>query len=213
MMRSAAFLLANAFIRAEMEYDALTGVYNRRFFDKSMKRAISSLSRSGSLLSLLMIDIDFFKRYNDTYGHLEGDRCLKIIAQTLSQSITRADDFVVRYGGEEFVAVLLNTDGQGARLIAEKLLVNIRNRNIPHEQNDAADRVTISIGATTGKVAHTHSADDFVKKADELLYKSKRNGRNRCSFEQLTADATPAPRRNRASRLYRGSLRRNLSKL
>jgi len=185
MLRSAAFLFANAFIRAEVDYDALTGIHNRRFFDASMKRIISSLSRSCSLLSLLMIDIDFFKRYNDTYGHVEGDRCLKIVAQTLSQSITRVDDFVARYGGEEFVLVLPNTDEQGARLIAEKLLGNIRKCNIPHEQNDAANCLTISIGATTGKATHTHTTDDFVKKADEMLYKSKHNGRNRYFFEQL----------------------------
>jgi diguanylate cyclase (GGDEF)-like protein len=163
-------------------YDPLTGIYNRRFFDASMKRLINSLSRSDSLLSLLMIDIDFFKRYNDTYGHLEGDKCLKIIAQTLSKSITREDDFAARYGGEEFVVVLPNTGEQGAQLIADKLLVNVQDCNIPHEQNDAADCVTISIGVTTGKVAHTHSTDDFVKKADELLYKSKQGGRNRYSF-------------------------------
>jgi len=185
LMRSAAFLFANAFIRAEVEYDALTGIHNRRFFDENMKRIISSLSRSGSLLSLLMIDIDFFKRYNDTYGHVEGDKCLKIVARTLSRSITRADDFVARYGGEEFVIVLPNTGEKGARLIAEKLLNNIRNCNVPHEQNDAANCLTISIGATTGKVVHTLGTDDFVKKADEMLYKSKQNGRNRYFFEQL----------------------------
>jgi len=185
MLRSAAFLFANAFIRAEVEYDALTGIYNRRFFDASMKRTISSLSRSGSLLSLLMIDIDFFKRYNDTYGHIEGDKCLKIVAQALSQSITRIDDFVARYGGEEFVVVLPNTDEQGAQLIADKLLDCIRNCNVPHEQNNAADCLTISIGATTGKVEYMHKADDFVRKADEMLYKSKQNGRNRYFFEQL----------------------------
>jgi len=185
MLRSAAFLFANAFIRAEVEYDALTGIHNRRFFDSSMKRVIGSLSRSDSLLSLLMIDIDFFKRYNDTYGHVEGDKCLKIVAQTLAQSITRADDFVVRYGGEEFVLVLPNTGEKGSCLIAEKMLGSIRNCNIPHEKNDAANCLTISIGATTGKVAHTHSTNDFVKKADEMLYKSKLNGRNRYYFEQL----------------------------
>jgi len=185
MLRSAAFLFANAFIRDEVEYDALTGIYNRRFFDKSMSRIISSLSRSGSLLSLLMIDIDFFKRYNDTYGHLEGDKCLKIVAQTLSKSITRADDFVVRFGGEEFVVVLPNTDEQGAQLIADKLLENIRSCNVPHEQNDAADCLTISIGVTTGKVEYTHKADDFVRKADELMYESKHAGRNRKTFGRL----------------------------
>jgi len=185
MMRSAAFLFANAFIRTEVEYDALTGIHNRRFFDESMKRIISLLSRSGSLLSLLMIDIDFFKRYNDTYGHIEGDKCLKIVAQTLSRSVTRSDDFVVRYGGEEFVVVLPNTDERGARLIANKLLNNIRDCNIPHEHNDAANCLTISIGATTGRVAYTYNADVFVKKADEMLYQSKHTGRNRYSFEHL----------------------------
>jgi len=185
MLRSAAFLFANAFIRADAEYDMLTGIYNRRFFDKSMRRIIRSLSRSGSLLSLLLIDIDFFKRYNDTYGHVEGDNCLKITAQTLFNSITRADDFVARYGGEEFVVVLPNTDKHGAQIIAEKLLNNIRNCNIPHDKNDAAKCLTISIGATTGKVLHTHKADDFVKKADEMLYKAKQNGRNKYFFEQL----------------------------
>jgi diguanylate cyclase (GGDEF)-like protein len=186
MLRSAAFLFANAFIRAEVEYDGLTGIYNRRFFDKNMKRIISSLSRSGSLLSLLMIDIDLFKRYNDTYGHVEGDKCLKIVAQTLSKSITRADDFVARYGGEEFVMVLPNTNEYGARLIAEKLLENIRKCNIPHEKNDAANCLTISIGVTTGKVTFTDTTDDFVNKADAMLYKAKQNGRNR--YERSNID-------------------------
>jgi diguanylate cyclase (GGDEF)-like protein len=185
MMRSAAFLFANAFIRAEVEYDALTGIYNRRYFDETMEHVISSLSRSESLLSMLMIDIDFFKRYNDNYGHVEGDRCLKAVAQTLSQCITRADDFVARYGGEEFIVVLPNTDEHGARLIAEKLLNNIRDLNMPHEQSEAADHVTVSIGCTTGKVVHTHNAGDFVKKADELMYKSKQEGRDRFSFGRL----------------------------
>jgi diguanylate cyclase (GGDEF)-like protein len=182
VMRSAAFLFANAFIRAEVEYDALTGIYNRRYFDETMEHVISSLSRSESLLSMLMIDIDFFKRYNDNLGHVEGDRCLKAVAQTLAQCITRADDFVARYGGEEFIVVLPNTDEQGARLIAEKMLDSIRGLNLPHEQSEAAAYVTISIGGTTGKVLHTHNAGNFVKKADELMYKSKQEGRDRFTF-------------------------------
>jgi len=185
MMRSASFLFANAFIRAEVEYDALTGIYNRRYFDETMQRTISSLSRSESLLSLLMIDIDFFKRYNDTYGHVEGDKCLKSVAQTLSQCITRADDFVARYGGEEFIVVLPNTDEQGARLIAEKMLENIRDLRLPHEKSDAAEYVTVSIGGITGKVLHTHNVGDFVKRADELMYNSKQEGRDRFSFGWL----------------------------
>jgi len=95
------------------------------------------------------------------------------------------DDFVVRYGGEEFVVVLPNTDEQGAQLIADKLLDNIRSCNIPHEQNEVADCLTISIGVTTGKVEHTHKPEDFFKKADELMYQSKHAGRNRKTFERL----------------------------
>lgn len=159
-------------------YDGLTNIYNRRFFDESMNRTIKSLSRSSSSLSLLMIDIDFFKKYNDTYGHAAGDACLKIVANTLTGCMQRADDFVARYGGEEFVAVLPNTDESGARVVAERLLAAIQEKRMPHEKSDAADYVTISIGGVTGLVKHTHTADDFIKSADEMLYKSKRSGRN-----------------------------------
>jgi diguanylate cyclase (GGDEF)-like protein len=185
MMRSAAFLFANAFIRAEVEYDALTGIYNRRYFDETMERLISSLSRSQSLLSMLMIDIDFFKLYNDSYGHVEGDKCLKAVAQTLAQCVTRADDFIARYGGEEFIVVLPNTDEHGARLIAEKMLENIRDLHLPHEKSEVAEYVTVSIGGTTGKILHPHNSGDLVRKADEMMYKSKQEGRNRFSFGLL----------------------------
>jgi len=185
LMRSSAFLLANAFIRFEVDFDALTGLRNRRSFDENMKRVMRLLSRSGGFLSLLMIDIDFFKHYNDAYGHIEGDKCLKIIAQTLSNSVTRADDLVVRYGGEEFVMVLPNTDEQGAKFVADKILNNIRKCNILHKQNDLANYVTVSIGVAVGKVTRSQIADDFVRKADKQLNKSKNDGRNRCSCERL----------------------------
>jgi len=185
MLRSAAFLFANAFIRAEMDYDLLTNIYNKRFFDENIKRILRLLSRAGGLLSLLMIDIDFLKLYNDTYGRIEGDKCLKIVAQTISRTVARTDDFVVRYDRGKFAVVLPNTDERGAQIVADKILNNIRNCKIPHKKNGAAGYLTISIGATTSKVTHKHIADDYVKKADVLLYKSKRDGRNRCSFEPL----------------------------
>jgi len=188
MLHSAAFLFANAFIRVDMDYDAHTGIHNRQYYDDNMKSIIKHLSRSGDLLSLMIIDVDFFKQYNDTYGHIEGDKCLKIVAQALSHTLKREDDFVARYGGDEFVVVLPNTHEFGAKLIADKLLTAIRNCNIPHAKNQVADFVTVSIGVTTGKVAHTHKPSDFMKKADELLYIAKRDGRNRYSFEQFSAD-------------------------
>jgi diguanylate cyclase (GGDEF)-like protein/PAS domain S-box-containing protein len=172
---------------AQVHYDSLTGIYNRRYFNENIKRVLGSLSRSGGTLSLMMIDIDFFKKYNDTYGHNEGDRCLKIVAKTLSESVKRADDFVARYGGEEFVVVLPNTDENGARIIAGKLLENIRHCGITHEKNEAAACVTISIGVAIGIVTHTQSGEHYIKCADDMLYESKKNGRNRYSLAALTA--------------------------
>jgi len=166
-------------------FDGLTNIYNRRFFDETIPKIIKSLSRSNSTLSLVMIDIDFFKQYNDTYGHGAGDDCLKTVADTLSQNIPRADDFVARYGGEEFVIVLPNTDETGARNVAERLLRSIQACDIPHKSSSAANHVSISIGIATGMAKHTHKADDFIKHADMMLYKSKQDGRNRYSLENL----------------------------
>ncbi|MDR2701381.1 MAG: sensor domain-containing diguanylate cyclase [Spirochaetaceae bacterium] len=162
--------------------DQLTGIYNRRYMDGNLKIIIKTLSRTKAKLSLLMIDIDFFKNYNDTYGHDMGDKCLKATAETLAQCITREEDFVARYGGEEFAVVLPNTDEDGVRQVADKLLKKIRENNIPHENSGAADHVTISIGGTTGIVNYMHSASDYIKCADAALYESKHNGRNRYTF-------------------------------
>ena len=167
--------------------DQLTGIYNRRFFNGNMKKIIRYLSRSGGILSVLMIDVDNFKKYNDTYGHYMGDICLKKIASALSKMISREDDFLARYGGEEFIAVLPNTDENGALSVAEKLLSTVYECYIPHEKNDAAEFVTISIGGTTGGVKHSQNANDYVKYADIALYKSKHNGRNKYTFECFNA--------------------------
>ena len=166
-------------------YDALTGIYNRRYFDEKLDHLINLLSRSDGVLSLMMIDIDFFKNYNDTYGHSEGDKCLKKIAETLTNTITRAEDFVARYGGEEFVVVLPNTDESGTRIIANKMLDNVRKCNLLHEKSEAAKIVTVSIGVTSGRVEHMHTKDDFIQRADEMLYKSKSTGRDRYHYDAL----------------------------
>jgi diguanylate cyclase (GGDEF)-like protein len=151
--------------------------------DGNLKKIIKSLSRTDGKLSLLMLDIDFFKRYNDNYGHDMGDKCLKEVASVLSQCITRKDDFVARYGGEEFVVVLPNTDKKGACMIAERLLQRVYQSGIPHDKSDAAEFVTVSIGVTTGIVKYSQNGTDYVKCADSALYKSKRGGRNRYTFE------------------------------
>jgi len=165
--------------------DPLTGIYNRRFFDGNMKKTIKMLSRTGSPLSLLMIDIDFFKKYNDTYGHDTGDTCLKEIASSLSKCFTRDDDFAARFGGEEFAVVLPNTDEGGAAFIAQKLLNKIRSCGIPHKTNPVEPFVTVSIGGTTGNVNYNQDANDYIKRADSALYKSKNNGRNQYTHEKM----------------------------
>ena len=165
--------------------DPLTGIYNRRFLEDSLKRITHSIKRFGDLLSVMMIDIDYFKKYNDTYGHSEGDVCLKKIAEALRKSLLRPDDFIARYGGEEFTAVLPYTDENGACFIAEKMLENIRNLSIPHENSEAADHVTISIGITSNKAAYPYDSENFIKQADKALYKAKQNGRNRYIYIEM----------------------------
>jgi diguanylate cyclase (GGDEF)-like protein len=177
---------SNLDLADKARYDALTGIYNRRYMEDNLKRVISSIKRSGGgQLSFLMLDIDHFKNYNDAYGHGEGDACLKTVAETIRNSLLRVDDFAARYGGEEFAVVLPNTDRNGARVIAERILENVRALNIPHPQNEAGDRVTISIGMTTGEVMFTQKASDYINRADQALYASKRDGRNRYTYMDL----------------------------
>ncbi|MCL2707884.1 MAG: diguanylate cyclase [Defluviitaleaceae bacterium] len=159
--------------------DALTGIYNRRFMENNLQHIMEFLARSNGLLSVLMLDVDYFKKYNDAYGHEQGDVCLKKIASAISGSITRATDFTARYGGEEFVAVLPNTDCAGAVSVAEKIIENVKAMDIPHENSEAASRVTVSIGVATGQVSYMQKWEEYLKRADDALYESKQAGRDR----------------------------------
>jgi diguanylate cyclase (GGDEF)-like protein len=174
---------SNLDLTDKVQYDALTGIYNRRYMEDNLKRIIKSMVRSGGgLLSILMIDIDYFKKYNDTYGHSEGDICLKSAAKVLAASVMRPEDFAARYGGEEFVVVLPNTDAGGARGIADRILESVRACGIPHINNDVAKFVTVSIGVTTAYVDLARDGGDYIKRADEALYMSKGNGRNQYTY-------------------------------
>ncbi|MCL2086734.1 MAG: GGDEF domain-containing protein [Oscillospiraceae bacterium] len=172
----------------KVNFDQLTELYNRRFMEESFNRLIKSISRYGGILSVLMLDIDFFKPYNDTYGHAQGDECLKVVSKAIARCVTRSDDFVARYGGEEFVAVLPNTDKRGACLVAKSILETIRECDIKHENSRVAKFVTISIGVTTGNVEHSQDYSDFIKQADKALYMSKQNGRNMYTFLDFKED-------------------------
>jgi len=168
----------------KVHHDPLTGIYNRRYLEETLRKNIKELSSSGSFISIMMVDVDLFKKYNDTYGHSEGDICLIAVAKTLLLGVTRENDYVARYGGEEFVVVLPDTDEHGARLTADRLLEKMVERAIPHAKSDIADCVTISIGVTTIKVKNTDNGLDYIKYADDALYKSKQGGRNRYTFVQ-----------------------------
>jgi len=168
--------------------DPLTGLYNRRYMDSSVERILGLLSRSEGMLSVLMIDIDHFKKFNDTYGHDAGDKCLQSVAHALSYTVSRVNDIVVRYGGEEFAIILPNTDSNGACLFADRLLQNVLELQISHEKNDASPYVTISIGVTTGKVDYRQDLNMYLKKADEALYTSKETGRNKYTYIRFMSE-------------------------
>jgi len=165
--------------------DQLTGVYKRRYMDGHLKKVIKSLDRTNTNLSLLLVDIDYFKKYNDTYGHDAGNNCLRVIASTLIQCVSRDVDFVARYGGEKFAIVLPNTDKNGLHMIAKKLLEKVRECKIPNKASHIADYVTISIGGTTSVVKHLQQSQDYIKAADKALYESKKNGRDRYTYENF----------------------------
>ena len=165
--------------------DGLTGVPNRRKFDSVLSSEWRRCGRSRQFLTLIMLDIDFFKRFNDRYGHLEGDDCLKRVAQTISDIPKRPGDFVGRYGGEEFAVILPGTGEPGARMIAEKILTGIHGLKISHEDSDVSPYLTVSLGVVTAVPGQGISSKEFVDTADQLLYKAKESGRNQYKMETL----------------------------
>ncbi len=159
--------------------DGLTGISNRRRFDEFLEREWRRGMREYSELSLLLIDIDYFKEFNDRYGHLPGDDCLKQIAATLQRTLRRAGDLVARYGGEEFACVLPGTGERGALRAAHNILSDIARLDIPHEGSTVAEHVTVSIGVATEVPEKGREYSDLIRRADHSLYAAKQQGRNR----------------------------------
>lgn len=169
---------ANKKLERLANYDALTGVANRHNFMESFENEWKRGTRSNLPMSLIMIDVDFFKAYNDNYGHQAGDECLKKIAALLQETLTRTGDILARYGGEEFVVILPETNSDGAKAVAEKLRKKVESAKIPHAVSTINDYVTISLGTATA-VPIRKQSDKLIAAADDALYKAKKNGRNR----------------------------------
>ncbi len=159
--------------------DGLTGIANRRRFDETIETEWKRAFREGEAMSLLMLDIDFFKRYNDAYGHQAGDECLRKIAMTLAKNLKRPGDLAARYGGEEFACVLPGVSPEGALKIAGRINAAVREMAMPHEDSDVAVIVTASIGVATMMPAEDEGWKKLVERADKALYQAKQQGRDR----------------------------------
>ncbi|RQD61862.1 MAG: PleD family two-component system response regulator [Desulfonatronovibrio sp. MSAO_Bac4] len=158
--------------------DGLTGVPNRRRMDEYLEQEWKRSKRKNKPISLLMLDIDHFKLYNDNYGHSEGDECLKKVASAIEESLSRPADMTARFGGEEFVCILPETDESGAKLIAQRVQENIKKMSIPHEYSPVDSLITLSIGIATTIPDESASQQELLKNADQMLYQAKNSGRN-----------------------------------
>ncbi|TYQ30093.1 diguanylate cyclase domain-containing protein [Pseudanabaena sp. UWO310] len=160
--------------------DGLTGIANRRYFDTVLEKEWSAAYREKKCLSLILFDIDYFKKYNDTYGHLAGDDCLRQIATAAAQVIRRPRDTLARYGGEEFAVILPDTNSSGAEFCATKILTAIESLDISHTSSPIYPYVTASLGISTiSPHLQAFTSQQLIKEADLALYEAKREGRNR----------------------------------
>ncbi|GGX77093.1 GGDEF domain-containing protein [Vogesella alkaliphila] len=167
--------------------DGLTGIANRRRFDSGLEMEWESMRNSRLPLSLILLDVDFFKQFNDLYGHIAGDQCLTRIAQTLNLALAGPRDLVARYGGEEFIIMLPETDASGAQRVAERCQRLIEKLAIAHSQSPHDERVTVSIGVGTVLPGDRLTTTDFIQAVDRQLYVAKQNGRNRIETLQIAS--------------------------
>ncbi len=165
--------------------DGLTGLANRRYFDAVYDREWRRAQRYGTCMSVMFIDIDHFKMYNDHYGHQQGDECLKTIAAIISAQAKRAGDLAARYGGEEFVVIYPQTNGDDLKLIGERTLNAIRDAKLPNAKSSSAEIVTASIGLACCIPSQSLDMEALLKLADEKLYQAKASGRNQAAFASL----------------------------
>jgi len=178
--------------------DTLTQIANRRRFDAVLRQEWRRSARDESPLSLVFCDIDYFKRFNDTYGHQAGDECLVRVAQAMEETLNRPADLVARYGGEEFIALLVDTGLEGARMLAERMRARVEGLRVEHRASGVASHLTVSLGVASIVPKPAVRPEDLVDRADRALYTAKEGGRNRVvaadDFPIEAAAAKPAPR-------------------
>jgi len=182
-------LESNMELRRLTNSDGLTGLGNRRYFDEYLNAEWMRARRDGREISMLMIDVDHFKAYNDTYGHIAGDEALKRVANTIFASCDRSTDLAARFGGEEFALVLPGTPAGSARLAAEKLRRAVEAMQIPQKDTGSGPWLTVSIGTATAIPVEAQPCTDLIQVADRGLYQAKRLGRNRVVPGQMPAAA------------------------
>ena len=170
---------ANRRLEKLSSLDGLTGIANRRHFDETLRQEWNRAIRNGSTISLIMMDIDFFKLYNDTYGHQGGDAVLKTVADILKEAEKRPADLAARYGGEEFAVILPETNQNGVSDIACRVLDLVRSRMVPHKASKISPYLTVSIGTATMIPSRDTRPELLVERADQALYQAKRDGRDR----------------------------------
>ncbi|MCP4022602.1 MAG: diguanylate cyclase [Desulfobacteraceae bacterium] len=169
--------------------DALTNIPNRRKFDEVIVSEWRRAQRYDSPLSVIMINVDQFKQYNDNYGHGPGDLCLQSVARAIQSRVRRAYDFLARYGGKEFIAILPDVDVQGAQKVGISIIKAVENLHIPHELSKASDHVTVSLGIATMHPANeAESYSKIIEGADQLLEQAKKAGRNRFCIRNFDED-------------------------
>ena len=177
---------ANRTLQKLSSLDGLTGIANRRSFDETLSKEWNRAIRNGKPIGLIMLDIDFFKLYNDHYGHQGGDDCLKRVALGLASAIHRDTDFLARYGGEEFSVILPDTDLNGAAKVAEEMRLAIKDSAIEHAKSKVTDIVSISIGVSSVIPQRDTNPEALISAADQALYRAKEDGRDRVKSGEVT---------------------------
>jgi len=180
----------NRELEALSQLDSLTQIFNRRTFTQQAEQQWLIAQRRQTPVSVLMIDVDHFKPYNDHYGHPAGDRCLKEVTQALRACLRRPADLLGRYGGEEFIVLLPDTNREGALKVAQSMIQAVKDKQLQHRYSPTSDIITVSVGGATSQHSMSQPLEDVIKSADRMLYQAKHSGRNRALVEDVAAHKT-----------------------